>query len=77
MRSAITITLGVRIGSKGEILAKSRCFPLHPCKRTSGDYIGMSERCPHANYCEALFDYLVGCCQQDSWHCEVERLSGP
>jgi hypothetical protein len=32
----------VRVGSKGEILAESRCFPLHPCKRTSGGPAGMS-----------------------------------
>jgi hypothetical protein len=35
----------VRIGSKGEILAKSRCFPLCPQQRTSLNRVGMSVRC--------------------------------
>src|ERR1700720_3544218 len=35
-------------GSKGEILAASRCFPLWPQQRTSLDRVGMSVRC---RYC--------------------------
>jgi len=34
-------------GSKGEILAKSRCFPLCPRKRTQIGHRAMSERCHH------------------------------
>ena len=30
---------------KGEILARSRCFPLYPWKRTSGVRAAMSELC--------------------------------
>src|SRR5258706_8171136 len=35
----------VRDGSKGEILAASRCFPLCPQNRTSLNAVGMSETC--------------------------------
>jgi hypothetical protein len=35
----------VRSGSKGEILAASRCFPLYPQNRTSLNAVGMSETC--------------------------------
>jgi hypothetical protein len=35
------------IGSKGEILAKSRCFPLCPRERTQIGHRAMSERCHH------------------------------
>src|SRR5450759_4917777 len=34
-----------RFGSKGEILAKSRCFPLWPQQRTSLNSVGMFVRC--------------------------------
>jgi hypothetical protein len=33
-------------GSKGEILAASRCFPPYPQNRTSLNAVGMSETCP-------------------------------
>jgi len=37
-----------RDGSKGEMLAASRCFPLCPWKQTSGVRAGMSELCQSA-----------------------------
>src|SRR5664280_1185534 len=44
-----TRKLNVRVftqpGSKGEMLAASRCFPLCPWKQTSGVRAGMSELC--------------------------------
>ena len=38
----------VRLGSKGEMLAASRCFPLFTQQRTSLKRVGMSVRCPTA-----------------------------
>jgi hypothetical protein len=38
----------VHFGSKGEMLAASRCFPLCPWKQTSGVRAGMSELCQTA-----------------------------
>src|SRR5450631_3939515 len=38
----------VSVGSKGEILAKSRCFPLCPQEGTSLKRVGMSVRCQGA-----------------------------
>ncbi|MGB8080444.1 MAG: hypothetical protein WCF83_08255, partial [Pseudolabrys sp.] len=35
----------VRVGSKGEILDASRCFPLFTQQRTSLNGVGMSVRC--------------------------------
>jgi hypothetical protein len=35
----------VRKGSKGEILARSRCFPLYPRKRTQVGHRSMSVLC--------------------------------
>ena len=35
----------VRFGSKGEILARSRCFPLYPRKRTHVGHRAMSVSC--------------------------------
>src|SRR6266403_4415808 len=39
------IRFDVSDGSKGEILAASRCFPLCPQNRTSLNAVGMSEMC--------------------------------
>src|SRR6478736_6442758 len=54
----------VRNGSKAEILARSRCFPLYPRKRTSGIRAGMSELCHNRTHAPqqtaSLFDHLVG-----------------
>src|ERR1700687_3237473 len=51
----------VRLGSKGEILAASRCFPLWPQQRTSLNRVGMSVRCQKPK--------SVG------WHCLSNELS--
>jgi len=40
--------LDVAFGSKGEMLAASRCFPLFTQQRTSLNRVGMSVRCPTA-----------------------------
>jgi hypothetical protein len=48
----------VREGSKGEILAKSRCFPLCPQQRTSLNTVGMSVRCH-----KRTFDEVVNLCR--------------
>src|SRR6478752_4637746 len=49
-------TQDVRSGSKGEILAASRCFPLYPRKRTQVRHHYMSEKCRYC--CKSLFASL-------------------
>jgi hypothetical protein len=45
VRLAVLRVANVRLGSKDEMLASSRCFPLCPQQRTSLNTAGMSVRC--------------------------------
>src|SRR6266436_9149007 len=49
----------VAFGSKGEILARSRCFPLCPRKPTLRDAVGMSASCQFQKSPHSI-DNLVG-----------------
>jgi hypothetical protein len=46
----VILVADFRKGSNSEILARSRCFPLYPRKRTSGIRAGMSELCQQPTF---------------------------
>src|SRR6266436_9966205 len=73
-------TSNVGLGSKGEILAKSRCFPLWPRKRTQDGHRAMSVSCQQATYAlrqiAKLLDHLVSKQEKLVGHRQPQRLRG-
>src|SRR5260370_11849085 len=49
----------VRVGSKSEILAASRCFPLYPQDRTSRNTVFISVSCQSQTFAAAPFALLT------------------
>jgi len=67
-------TTNVSDGSNSEILARSRCFPLYPRKRTYVMRAGMSELCQFKRHRNALFNHLIGTAQQRLGNCKAQHL---